>query len=372
MKLDDILITERKRVGKKKKNGITVMSVEDFLAQELNEAVHGKTRAMSDDDLQPYLQRAKAKEVKSSERLNMPLVHNKNLQLKDESGTEIDTDALRKKMTTRPANILQKNEKMKHSDGTSEQYFNIGLPALRGLAVDESTGEFLVVNTCPGAGSCMFDCYAMKGGFVQYPGSSLFRSKILTWVLNDPEGFKAKLMREVGAKKKTADKNGEKVAVRWHDAGDFFSPEYLQIAKDVAAAFPDVNFYAYTKSSSAMGDTPSNLDIRFSDGATKRDTAKINFKTQRSGRIVPTSLFSDLLAGGKDETGRWALTDTDELKRRVGKKYGVDPKTILMDVEYSDSQKNQHENKWNVIVVPGGSDAPANDKNVLNVFNLQH
>lgn len=372
MKLDDILFEKRKGGKKKKKNGISYMSIEDFLSQELTEATHGKTRAMSDDDIQGFLQRSKAKDVKSGEKLNMPLVHNKNLQFKDESGSEIDADNLRQQIMTRPKAILRKNDKMKHSDGTEETYYNIGLPALRGLAVDEATGEFIIVNTCPGAGSCMFDCYAMKGGYIQYPASSMSRSKVLNFVVNDPEGFKAMLMKEVGAKQRTATRKGEKVAVRWHDAGDFFSPEYLQIAADVAAAFPDVNFYAYTKSSSAMGNTPSNLDIRFSDGASKRDTMKIDFNKQRSGRIVPTQLFSDLLAGGKDPTGRWALTDTDELKRRVGKKYNVDPKSILMDVEYSDTQKNQLENKWNVIVVPGGSDAPANDKNVLNVFNLQH
>jgi hypothetical protein len=372
------LVTEIKKKGTHKKNGFKYVSVEEFMRQELTEAPIGSYKTMSDDDLQPYLKRAKDKTRLPKDKLNMPYVHNAKLKFKDESGTEIDTDDLRKNIMVRPSPILRKNEKMKHSDGTEEQYYNIGLPALRGLAVDESTGEFIIVNTCPGAGKCMLTCYAMKGNYIMVPDSAQFRSRMLNFIVNDPDGFKAQLMREVGNKHKTSQRTGEIVAIRWHDAGDFFSPDYLQIAIDVANAFPTVNFYAYTKVAGVMANNlPPNLDPRFSDGAKNSDTVQIDFKKERSGRIVPTDLFADLRVSkrgkdSKDDTGRWAFTDLNELKSRIADYYDVDINTIVMDVDYTTMNKNQQENQWNVIVVPGGSDAPANDKNNLNVFNLEH
>ena len=372
------LITEIKKKGIHKKNGFKYMSVEEFMSQQLTEAPLGKYKTMSDDDIQPYLKRAKDKSRTPKDKLNMPYVHNARLKFKDESGAELDPDELRKNIMVRPSPILRKNEKMKHSDGTEEQYYNIGLPALRGLAVNEQTGEFIVVNTCPGAGSCMLTCYAMKGNYIMVPDSAQFRSRMLNFVVNDPDGFKAQLMKEVGNKYKTSQRTGEIVAIRWHDAGDFFSPDYLQIAIDVAHAFPDVNFYAYTKMAGVMSaSVPPNFNPRFSDGAKKSEEKQVDFSKQRSGRIVPKDLFDDLRVarkgkGSKDASGRWAFTDLNELRRRIADYYDVELKTVIFDSEYTTLNKDQQENQWNVIIVPGGSDAPANDKNNLNVFNLEH
>jgi hypothetical protein len=90
---------------------------------------------------------------------------------------------------TRPAKILKQNEKMQHSDGTSSIFYNIGLPALKGLAVDEDTGEFVVIDTYPGAGVCKTYCYAMKGGYVQWKATSMSQSRMLNFLYNDPEGY---------------------------------------------------------------------------------------------------------------------------------------------------------------------------------------
>ena len=67
-----------------------------------------------------------------------------------------------------------------------------------------------------------------------------------------------------GAEKKAA-KDGSKVVVRWHDAGDFFSPQYLALAYGIARAFPKVEFYAYTKLAGvAQGEKPANFRQNFS------------------------------------------------------------------------------------------------------------
>jgi hypothetical protein len=355
-----------------KLNGFTIMTVKKFLS----EAPIGKYRTLGDDKMQLHLKNVKDKTTDRSRARQMPIMHASNLKVVGEDGEQIDTEALKKDITTRPKTMLQKNKKMQHSEGDEADYYNIGLPALRGLAVNEETGEFIVVNTCPSAGTCMMDCYALKGGYVQYPGSSMFRSRMINYLVNDPEGFKAQLIAEIGAKVKTSKRTGKQVAVRWHDAGDFFSPEYLQIANDIANEFPEVQFYAYTKNSEVMGNTPENFDTRFSDGASKSDLAAVDFEKHRSGRIVPKELSDDLKTGGHDADGRWEFKPggIEELKRRVAKKYGVNAKSILTDKEYVDSQASlgDKENSWNVIVIPGGSDAPANDRRVLNVFNLYH
>ena len=55
--------------------------------------------------------------------------------------------------------------------------------------------------------------------------------------------------------------------VRLHDSGDFYSQEYLNAWATIAATFPDVIFYAYTKSLHLdMTAIPSNLRITRSQG----------------------------------------------------------------------------------------------------------
>lgn len=359
------------------KNGFNILSLEEFYDQTINETFLGNHKKLPPDKFELHLKNIRNDNVDPKRRKQMPIIHKSIIGVVDENNNLIDMDALRRSITTRPPIMLQKNNKMQHSEGKDAIYFNIGLPALRGLAVDENTNEFIIVNTCPHAGSCLIDCYALKGGYVQYPKSSRFRSRMINFLVNDPDGFKTKLMQEIGIKLKTAKRKNKQLAIRWHDAGDFFSMDYLKIANEIANAFPDVNFYAYTKNSSVMGNTPPNFDPRFSDGATPEDMKKIDFKVHRSGRIVPKELFVDLRDGEKkNPDGRWKFKSNTipELKERIAKYYDVDVNTILTDQEYMERSKRlgKTENKWNVIIIPGGSDAPASDKRVLNVFNLFH
>lgn len=58
--------------------------------------------------------------------------------------------------------------------------------------------------------------------------------------------------------------------VRWHSAGDFFSPKYFGAAVELAKRHPDVLFYAYTKAlgywASNFDDIPANLVLTASRG----------------------------------------------------------------------------------------------------------
>jgi hypothetical protein len=323
------------------------------------------------------------------DKYRMPYIHRSAvLGFYSPEGKKYDIDKLKDAMKQRPAKLLKQNEKMKHSNGELEQFFNIGFAALVGSAVDETTNEIIIVNTCPGAGSCKVDCFAMKGGKIQYDGPWLSDARILTFLLNDPEGFKAQLNAEIAKEAKagaTYKKGPYSVSIRWHDAGDFFSPEYLGLAFDIARANPTVKFYAYTKmASAALAQKPANFIINWSEGAHTSQEKQIkaadpNLERTKNSRIVPDKLFQDLLV--KDEKGnlikgsegQWQVQPDKlkELKMRLGQAYGISPNSILSYDEYTSKPKTGGM-KYNVIVAPGEGDISANDPNVLSTLLLRH
>jgi hypothetical protein len=255
--------------------------------------------------------------------------------------------------------------------------------------LDERTNQFKIVNTCPGAGSCKVDCFARGGGKIQFEGPWLSDAKILTYLLNDPEAFKQQLIAEITKANKKYNKQGTKVTIRWHDAGDFFSPEYVDLAADVAKALPDNQFYAYTKIAKvAQGGLPPNFKINWSEGANTNQEKQIKFldpklQTTKHSRIVPnkltdgTPIFNDLLkkdADGKLEktpAGGWIITDMPKLKQRIASLYGLDPETIL-DYNEMMAEPEGTEKKWNVIIVPGQGDLSAKRNDVLGTLLLKH
>jgi len=181
-------------------------------------------------------------------------------------------------------------------------------------------------------------------------------------------------------------KGGYAVTIRWHDAGDFFSPEYLDLALNMAKQHPDVKFYAYTKmAGAALAKKPANFIINWSEGANTGQEKQIKAqdpaltKTKNS-RIVPEKLFWDLLA--KDEKGNlkktpagaWQPAGPDELaelKQRLAQAYNISANSILSYDEYMAKGKGSPL-KYNVIVAPGEGDVSANDPGVLSTLLLKH
>lgn len=380
----------------KKSGGIEVMSLEQFASQgqqsELDEAdlLGAPTKDLSDPEMQKYLQTIVDKEKTASQRYKMPYIHRSSaLKYYDESGKQFDLNKMKGIISERPAKLLKQNEKMEHSNGEKEQFFNVGFAALTGLALDERTNEFKIVNTCPGAGSCKIDCFARGGGKIQFEGPWVSDARILTYLLNDPEGFKQQLINEIAQQKKKYEKQGIKVTIRWHDAGDFFSPEYVDLAADVAKAFPDVQFYAYTKMAKvAQGGLPSNFQINWSEGAHTSQEKQIKLADPRlertkHSRIVPlklndgTPIFNDLLkkdAEGKLEktaTGGWIITDMNKLKDRIAKLYNI-PRDSILDYDEMMAKPEGKDKKWNVIIVPGQGDISAKRQDVLGTLLLKH
>jgi hypothetical protein len=322
-----------------------------------------------------------------TDKYKMPYMHRSSvIEYYDEAGKKFKEDAVINALKTRPKKLLKQNEKMKHSNGDLEQFFNVGFAALTGVAVDESTGKLIIVNTCPGAGSCKIDCFAMKGGKVQFKAAWLSDGRILTFLLNDPTGFFDTLSSEINKEESLGKKGGYSVTIRWHDAGDFFSPEYLDLALKMAAKHPTVKFYAYTKmAGAALAQKPNNFIINWSEGAntTQEKQVKQNdpsLDKTKNSRIVPEKLFYDLLkkdAKGnldKGPDGQWQPESPEALKQmkeRIAQAYNISANSILSYDEYMNKSKVAGM-KYNVIVAPGEGDVSANDQNVLSTLLLRH
>jgi hypothetical protein len=348
------------------------------------------TRPIGEPELTDYLDRIRNQQKQKTDKYKLPYIHRSSvIGYYNEEGKKYNVDAIKAALAERPKALLKKNEKMKHSDGALEQFFNIGFAALVGIALDEQTNELIIVNTCPGAGSCKVDCFAMKGGKVQFQGPWLSDGRILTYLLNDPEGFFNQLKAEITKEEAKGKKGGYKVSIRWHDAGDFFSPEYASMAFKLASELPNVDFYAYTKVADvALGKKPDNFMINWSEGASTSQEKKVKaqdpeLETTKNSRIVPSDLFYDLLV--KDEKknlvkgpeGQWQVIPDKlpELKQRLAQAYKLSPNSILSYDEW-DAKTNGGKEKtpiqYNVIITPGEPDITAKSAGVLSTLLLKH
>lgn len=83
--------------------------------------------------------------------------------------------------------------------------------------------------------------------------------------------------------------------VRIHDSGDFFSQDYLDAWKAIAAAFPSVIFYAYTKSLHLDIETDKPLNLRITQSLGGKYDERINLERSHS-RIFSTD--ADRIAAG--------------------------------------------------------------------------
>lgn len=409
--------------------GISIMTPQQFVAQSTEDSdsdqedvaeatkLPAQARDLEGQEFQDYMKRIagtpdidkKTGQVKTdkkgkekyvsgktkTDKYKMPYIHRSSvITYLSPDGKTYDEDAIKTTLAQRPKALLKQNEKMRHSNGELEQFFNIGFAALTGIALDESTNKLIIVNTCPGAGSCKIDCFAMKGGKVQFKAAWQSDGRILTYLLNDPDGFFNKLSAEISKEERLGDKGGYEVTIRWHDAGDFFSPEYLDMALKMAERHPGVKFYAYTKmADAAMAKKPANFVINWSEGAHTSQEKKVkaqdpSLARTKNSRIVPEKLFWDLLkkdekgnldkegADEKGAGGRWVTQDEDatrELKQRLAQAYGLSANSILDYDEYVAKRNSIPAGmKYNVIVAPGEGDISANDRGVLSTLLLRH
>ena len=363
---------------------------DDWDDKKVSEATKlpAQTRELKGQELDDYLDRIRNREKGKTDKYKLPYIHRSSVvKYYNEEGKRYNTDQIKEALGVRPKKLLKQNEKMKHSNGELEQFFNIGFAALVGIALDEGTNELIVVNTCPGAGSCKIECFAMKGGKVQFEGPWLSDGRILTFLLNDPDGFFNQLSNEITKEEKLAQKGGYNLTIRWHDAGDFFSPEYMDLAFKLASNHPDVKFYAYTKiAAAALGQKPANFIVNWSEGASTSQEKQVKqqdpqLDVTKNSRIVPSKLFYDLLKKDKDNKldktadGAWQPRDAaalEELKDRLAQQYNLKRDSIIDYNEMMATPQKNNIKKWNVIIAPGEGDISANRQDVLSTLLLKH
>jgi hypothetical protein len=99
------------------------------------------------------------------------------------------------------------------------------------------------IETCPGAGSCAKYCYADTGSFLRFYKTTM-PPRMANYLASMKDDFVPKMIDMIGKEKS----KGKIKAIRIHDSGDFHTPEYIDKWTKIAAAHPDMKFYAYTKS----------------------------------------------------------------------------------------------------------------------------
>ena len=144
------------------------------------------------------------------------------------------------------------NEKLNKPNGELFRIIGFGIPADYDVIL---MGRRF--NTCPNAAECKDPCYAKRGRYAMPNVKNAKRGTLVASVLPN---VVPNMVATLSAK---ASFN----AIRVHDAGDFYSQEYLEAWYAIARAMPDRTFYAYTKSLHLdFSKRPRNLRITQSLG----------------------------------------------------------------------------------------------------------
>ncbi len=184
--------------------------------------------------------------------------------------------------------LLTQNSKMKKSGGDSLRIFNFGIPAL--MSADGET-------ICKLAGLCAEGCYAQMGSYLWSTTQAAYEARLAATKRDD---FVDVMSSTVEAKLKTASKRNQKLAIRIHDSGDYYSAAYLSKWIEVMRQFEGVTFYSYTKMIPLMrlmrkaSKLPDNFVVVFSEGGKCDD--QIDTSKDRHCRVFASR--EELLAAG--------------------------------------------------------------------------
>jgi hypothetical protein len=337
-----------------------------------------KTLCISHDALVEYLNDVRANApLDTGERKKFaakyPFLHAKSSFFKGRDwkagDLTVDVDSFIKKMTEKPSNIFNTNEKILKSGSRNQFVYKTGIPAFRGLIYNQAENKFEVINTCPGAGSCRAICYALKGNYIQYANSYDLMTKRLNYFLNDPEGYENQAyveLKRIAKRHKALKGYKPEIVIRWNDSGDFFTKEYLDMADRVIKRLNDEGYnikdYAYTKVADVA--TSGKLGgIKFSQGASKMQMKKIGDNEIHYSYVVPKELFKDLDFN--------KLDDEQELIKRVDDFFKF-PKGEVITYDDMMGMNDKGVPKYHVIVTPNDGDDAAFRDDVMNVLLTQH
>lgn len=315
---------------------------------------------------------------------NMPNIA-QGVMLGDEG--KISVKDFAKKLSMPPNTIFDKGLKSAHSVDANTMTINTGIPAMRGLVWDKENNEFRVVNTCPGAGACSVQCYALQGFYIFNDGKNLKLAQRLQMIFQDPEAYFLQGFREAEMYAFEANRDDKTLEIRWNDAGDFFSERYLKLAVRITKALLKkkykVKSYFYTKVG-GMVDLGQKLGftVTWSQGGVQQVK-----NPKKQSIIVPKTVVGSFLTsiGGrgfaKDDTGKTAVNDKDGMRKAIVNAYSKDTsipnsKSInINNTKFTDElpPTEGKPGQFNAIVLPGGdTDAPAQRKDVQFIFLIKH
>jgi hypothetical protein len=304
----------------------------------------------------------------------------------------IDIDKYIKAITGVPPSIFDINPKMEKSDdGGTQLAINTGLPALYAIVFDKDKEQFFKINTCPKAGECINYCYARGGQYGMNDGKILKLLQRVNLLLNEPEFYYEKMIRELELYAFQAKYDSKKLIIRWNDAGDFFTRTYFNMAKDATNELLkkgyDVLSYAYTKDSEVYLAGNEDFVMNFSKGAKKSEQEKVDFEKTKYSEVVPKKeinlnepFWSDLFVKPKgkkydidDETGlpKFIPNGVEMLKKRIAQKYGISSDRLIFQNELPKKMGDKFQ--YDVMVYPtGDSDIGAQRWDVQRTFLLIH
>lgn len=179
--------------------------------------------------------------------------------------------------------------------------WNWTLPAWRGRLPNGRK-----YNTCPSAGVCAQVCYARNGTY-RFPEVRRAHRRNLQFVMDDLPGWEIAMQAEL-----STDRFRGGQWVRIHDAGDFFSDDYLAAWLRIARAISDVRFYCYTKEVPRFrrlveGKAPANFLWVYSYGGVHDD--RLDPDRDRVADVFPDLIAMDL-AGFTSQDGSDLLAVT--------------------------------------------------------------
>lgn len=312
----------------------------------------------------------------------------------DVNGEKMDIEHFKNKLIKIPSTIFGINEKMKHSETEEVLVINTGFAALRAFYWDENTGGFKIINTCPFAGKCAENCFALHGNFIRCPNKVWLNAQRVQLLLSDPERYEKIALKNAVAYAAQADFEDKRLDIRWNDSGDFFTKVYLDMAIRITQKLNDRGFnvrsYMYTKSSEIASMEIPNFIISFSQGAAQKEERIVeqNPEKYKIAVVVPEELWKHLFHKKgpifvRNEDGKPVFVDEnkgrEELRKIVYNSYkdtsvgkGV-TKDSLKFTDELPKTPSPEKYKYNVIVLPyGDSDVGAQRTDVKNSYLLEH
>ncbi len=374
-------------------------------------------RYKSNSDLKPNQRQpfAKGGLFPQISRGNLEKIEDSELKIKvGESFKSVEKFA--ELITTTPKTIFDEGEKSIHSNelDADSHTVNTGLSALRSVVYSKKDNKFYSINTCPGAGDCIVNCFALKGFYVSVDGKNMKLIQRVNYLMNNPKEYQKKALEELIAIASVVVPQGKTLNIRWNDAGDFFSEVYLNIAINVTNKLksmhpPDtemdddllsirdyksksspktygdkIQSYAYTKMHKRfMIGQEHGMTMNFSVGSKQSEIDKFGkdiAKTKLS-IIVPREAFEGIFERPKKdqpptfkknqnlETLKNAIWDWIK-KENIDQKYNVSKESLVLTKELLKIKGEPLQ--YNAIVLQKDSDIAAQRKDVKISFLLEH